>query len=481
MRIKFTITAAIVLASLTRVNAQGKFAIIHGSTNSLKDSDMVSLTVNRLGTPFDGDTSAYCAIIEKHSYIFRIAVNSRPLNILLLFREKTIDRKHANMLNQLAMFNYYIQKGDNVFINENNGAFIFSGKGSTKYNLIYKLNQIDKKFDTGVSWDDPYGAKVYFQRKDSAFLNKMRILEVYKKKLEPAIYSIIKAQIIGDNLSKGLFVYSLPDSLIRLAKSDLRNYKNFIPSKYYDTRQLNTQNSLKYSGAYTFGLRQKFLYDSCTYPQPRFTIKRSFNYFLHNFSGGLRERLLFNEIYLNRESTEDITNYVRLSLNVIKDRKFRAILKEIEKQRMPGAPAYEFSLPDTSGKIRTFSEFKGKVVLMDFWFTGCGSCLRSAPYIRKMEEYFKGQPIVFITINDDNSKQLWLKNVRTRKYTSEYSLDLFTDGKAFKSDINKYYNVEYCPVLILIGKNGKLAPNPGNPLIDEGQGLLESLKKEINK
>lgn len=481
MTTKIILIAAFYLAICTVAKGQTNFAIIHGLTTSLQDGDSVTLTTNKLGIPFEADTSIYNTVIKEHKYLFRIAVNSFPLNITLSYKEKTVNRKHANMLNQLVMFNYYAEKGDDVFFSEHNGLLSFSGKSAKKYRLIYELNRIDKQFDTGLSWDNPHNAKIYFQKKDSAFIKKMKLLEINKMQLTPSAYFTIKSQLIGDNLSKGLFVYSLSDPQIQIAKSELKNYISFVPSKYYDTRILNKQNVIKYCGAYTFGLRQKFLYDSCTFPKPRFSIKRSFNYFLKNFSGDLRERLLFNEIYLNRESTENITTYVRMALNVITDKKFRNVLEEIEKQRLPGSPAFEFSLSDTSGKQRTFSEFKGKVVLMDFWFTGCGSCLSSAPYVRKMEAYFKGQPVVFLTINDDVSRQVWLKNVRKRTYTSEYSIDLFTDGKAFKSDINKYYNVEYCPVFILIGKDGLLAPNPLNPLNDNGKNLLESLERELNK
>ena len=45
------------------------------------------------------------------------------------------------------------------------------------------------------------------------------------------------------------------------------------------------------------------------------------------------------------------------------------------KAKISGKYAYNFNLPDTLSKRVQLSEFKGKVVFIDFWYTGCTNCV----------------------------------------------------------------------------------------------------------
>ncbi|AEV99410.1 hypothetical protein A4D02_26600 [Niastella koreensis] len=117
-----------------------------------------------------------------------------------------------------------------------------------------------------------------------------------------------------------------------------------------------------------------------------------------------------------------------------------------------GKSAWNFSLPDTAGKLVSMKDFKGKVVLIDVWATWCGPCKAEFPFLREVEEEYKNnENMVFVGISTDKleKRDAWLGLVQKEKLGGVQLLDDFGKGFARK------YGINSIPRFMLIDKQGR--------------------------
>jgi len=120
----------------------------------------------------------------------------------------------------------------------------------------------------------------------------------------------------------------------------------------------------------------------------------------------------------------------------------RAILKT-------GFPAPDFQFVDLDGKTRRLSDFRGKVVLLDFWGIWCPSCVEMAPeLVRLFETYHaRGFEIIGIEANDPREKVAAFIAQRRMPWTQTLESD--------KGPIATLYRVNGWPTAFLVGPDGK--------------------------
>lgn len=163
------------------------------------------------------------------------------------------------------------------------------------------------------------------------------------------------------------------------------------------------------------------------------------------------------------------------------------------KQSSQGAlfqKSYPFSLPDSTGKEVTMDDFLGKVVVLEFWFTGCAPCIALAKSMEPVIDYFvDNKDIAFVSINLDSKEITWLNSlsngVRFRykhldehvNYVHSHAISLSTFPAGFEHPITNYYDIVGVPVLILIGKEGEILDrNPPRPKFTEEKSIHEFIR-----
>jgi cytochrome oxidase Cu insertion factor (SCO1/SenC/PrrC family) len=153
----------------------------------------------------------------------------------------------------------------------------------------------------------------------------------------------------------------------------------------------------------------------------------------------------------------DIEQKLADILATVKDKSCRMKIEELTRH-LPGRKAYDFALRDAKGKIVKLSDFKGKTVFIDFYYTGCGNCIiYYKTQVEGVEQKYKGNSkVVFISISADSNPDTWKNSLQGAQYNSPDGINLYTNGKGFSHELIFYYNIKGYPSPMLIDKNGKI-------------------------
>src|SRR5206468_12001604 len=68
-----------------------------------------------------------------------------------------------------------------------------------------------------------------------------------------------------------------------------------------------------------------------------------------------------------------------------------------------GLAVPEFGFDDIDGRPRRLSEFRGRYVLLNFWYTGCGPCRDEFPHLKAAEARFAGRGLTVLGFSESGS------------------------------------------------------------------------------
>lgn len=130
------------------------------------------------------------------------------------------------------------------------------------------------------------------------------------------------------------------------------------------------------------------------------------------------------------------------------NRKLERLFEEMGVMQVPPAadPA-EVQLKDQNGRLTSLSEFRGKIVFINFWTTWCLACVIEMPSMEKLHQKFKDKDFVMLGINLQESEATVLQFFKQHKLTFTTLLDE-------TGDVGTAFRIRGIPTTFILDKKG---------------------------
>jgi thiol-disulfide isomerase/thioredoxin len=116
-----------------------------------------------------------------------------------------------------------------------------------------------------------------------------------------------------------------------------------------------------------------------------------------------------------------------------------------EREALLGTASETWKTTDLAGTEYSLKDYRGKVVVLDFWYRGCGWCIRAMPQIKEVAAHFKDQPVVVFGMNTDSKED-------DAKFVVEKMGLNYVNLKA--AELTAGYKVSGFPTLLILDQQG---------------------------
>jgi len=164
--------------------------------------------------------------------------------------------------------------------------------------------------------------------------------------------------------------------------------------------------------------------------------------------------IINNFVVKNRDLEEVEKMYESLTpriKNAYLGRKLKTSIDNIKKTAI-GNVAPDFTLQAPDGQNISLSDYRGKIVLLDFWASWCGPCLREVPNVKKVYDKFHDKGFEILSVSLDDKKDNWVNAIEKNDLNWGHVSSL----KGWDCPVAKLYNVSGVPAMLLIDKEGKI-------------------------
>ncbi|MES2653777.1 MAG: TlpA disulfide reductase family protein [Bacteroidota bacterium] len=486
------------------VSAQVKSSIVQGAKISgwlhTGKTDTLELTLHKEFSSRSGSLSndTTLTLITTNGY-FKFDIppfeNVKYFTLNTQFVPNTI---YIDWVNH-SLPEYFIYPGDSVVVDydEVKQQISFSGNGSAKMTSLYQtrtnMNLYHGKLNKPQIHQD---VEKWYPNQ----LEKMRLLNIQldseKEKLDSISMRRLEADFIIGYVSNrymqmSLSNFGIPKISIENSEKAKALYAKFMHLQPFPELKMEAMISSPYFMNYIyFWLNTSMKYEAFLNGK---TDESFYQYSKRMLTNDLvRERFAIWYMYDQLSSSSiSPTLFDELEADV-KDIRYRNIIAKVKNISGKGSQVIsDMPFKDVNNKNIWLSDFKGKVLFLDFWFTGCYGCIKVAEAMPKLEAEFKGdENVKFISISIDQDLKKWKNSINPIKsggyshYTTPHALYLNTGGVGSKHSTIKRYNAfNRYPFLMLIGKDGRIysesVPRPDDE--KEMQKLIALIKQALSE
>lgn len=141
-----------------------------------------------------------------------------------------------------------------------------------------------------------------------------------------------------------------------------------------------------------------------------------------------------------------------LSASMKKREERQKAIEEARKNVAEGKPAPDFTLNDLEGKPLSLSSLKGKYVVLDFWGSWCGWCIKGIPHMKEYYKKYNGKLEILGIACGDTEKE-WKDAVKEHSIPW---LNVINDEEGGK-DVSSAYAVTGYPTKVVVDPQGNIA------------------------
>lgn len=178
-----------------------------------------------------------------------------------------------------------------------------------------------------------------------------------------------------------------------------------------------------------------------------------FDFIKTNIANPLGEYLFFSQNF-SYEQYEEILNNANESFK--SKEKVKSIVDAIEQYNKVkvGEKYIDFTMKDQKDKEISLSQFVGKdnVVLVDFWASWCGPCVRELPNLVALYAKYKEKGFEIVGVSLDNDKEKWTNMIKSANMTWPQMSEI----QGWETSVVDTYAFRYIPYTVLIDKEGTI-------------------------
>lgn len=147
------------------------------------------------------------------------------------------------------------------------------------------------------------------------------------------------------------------------------------------------------------------------------------------------------------------------------------IRRKVQQKTTRASNYSNLSLTDIDGKKYAYPDLAGKVVVLNFWFTGCAPCIKEIPELNNLVKDFSGKQVVFLALSSTDSPELIRKFVQRKSFN--YKLIAESESRPFIQQ----RGIMYFPTHVVLDKVGNFAFGSSG----YSKETVEILRSEITK